>query len=195
MKIFYSKTGQGFYSDEVHGPRLLLIADPAWTHPVDLAGTPEPDAVAPQIEVANPKCKIPPDAVEITAEAHAALLAGQAGGKMIAIDSKGNPVLQDRPAPPFAQSKLAELAAYRADRGKMLDCLSGLAGRFDRAGDAASALACDALSQGLLDLPAFPTVAAAQDLPALKAAMKARYNTLLAAVPAPVMAAYKGVLA
>lgn len=95
----------------------------------------------------------------------------------------------------FVVQKTIELTAFRADRGKMLDCLSGIAGRFARAGDAASALACDVLAQGLLELPAFPSVAAAQDLPALKLAMKARYNVLLAVVPAPVMAAYKGVSA
>lgn len=181
MKIFFSNATSGFYNDEIHGPRLVQVEDPF------RAGV--------LIEASNPDCKIPVDAVEITAEAHAALLAGQAAGQMIGADQAGRPVLQARPALPFVQAKLAEFTAFRADRGKMLDCLSGLAGRFARAGDVASALACDALSQGLLDLPAYPAVADAQDLPALKAAMKARYNTLLAAVPAPAMAAYKGVLA
>lgn len=179
MKTYYSKSAGGFYADEIHGARLMVIAD-------TVAGT---------IEVTNPDCKIPADAVEITAETHAALLAGQAVGKVIAADAQGRPLLQDRPAPPFAQAKLAEFTTFRADRGKMLDCLSGIAGRFARAGDAASALACDVLAQGLLGLPAYPTVAAAQDPPTLRAAMKARYNSLLADVPAPVMAAYKGVLA
>lgn len=133
--------------------------------------------------------------VEVLDEDHALLLAGESQGKRIVPGAGGAPVLQDRPPLPFAQTRQAELAAFRADRGKMLDCLSGLAGRFARAADAASALACDALSQGLLDLPAYSAVAAAQDLPALRAAMRARYNTLLASVPAPVMAAYKMVLA
>ncbi len=169
--MFYAKSSGGFYADDVHGARMLEDGS------------------------ANPDCKIPPDAVEITAEAHAALLAGQAAGKVIAADALGKPVLQDRPAPTFAQSKLAEFTHFRADRGKMLDCLSGMAGRFSRAGDPTSALACDVLAQGLLDLPAHPTVVAALDAAALRTAMKTRYNTLLAAVPAPVMAAYKGVLA
>lgn len=169
--MFYAKSSGGFYTEEDHGVRLLEDGS------------------------ANPGCKIPPDAVEITAAEHAALLAGESAGKVIAANPQGKPVLQDRPAPTFAQSKLAEFTTFRSDRGKMLDCLSGMAGRFARAGDAASALACDVLAQGLLDLPAHPAVAAAQDVATLRAAMKTRYNTLLAAVPAPVMAAYKGVIA
>lgn len=133
--------------------------------------------------------------IEITAAEKSALLAGQAAGKVMGTDAAGRPAPQDRPTVPFAALKAAELATFRGDRGKMLDCLSGMAGRFARAGDAVSALACDALSQGLLDLPAHPTVAAAVDAASLRTAMKTRYNTLLAAVPAPVMAAYKGVLA
>ena len=42
---------------------------------------------------------IPADAVEITAELHAALLAGQASGKQIKANAKGLPVLVDPPAP------------------------------------------------------------------------------------------------
>jgi hypothetical protein len=42
---------------------------------------------------------IPGDAVEITAEQHAALLEGQASGKIIASDSDGNPVLNDPQEP------------------------------------------------------------------------------------------------
>ena len=138
---------------------------------------------------------IPSDAVKMTESEHAALMDGQASGKLIVADAAGRPVLTVRPPPAFAALKAAEMATFRADLGKMLDCLSGIAGRLARAGDAANALACDALAQGLLDLPAYPSVAAAQDLPAMKAAMKARYSTLLAAVPAPVLAAYKGVAA
>lgn len=46
---------------------------------------------------------IPADAVEITAEQHAALLEGQSTGKVIAADANGNPVLQDPPKPTPAQ--------------------------------------------------------------------------------------------
>lgn len=40
---------------------------------------------------------IPPDAVEITAESHAALLEGQSSGKRIVADSNGFPTLKDQP--------------------------------------------------------------------------------------------------
>lgn len=40
---------------------------------------------------------IPADAVEITTEEHAALLAGQGQGKLITADGDGRPVLQDQP--------------------------------------------------------------------------------------------------
>lgn len=40
---------------------------------------------------------MPADVVEITAEQHAALLAGQTAGKVIAADANGRPVLQDQP--------------------------------------------------------------------------------------------------
>ena len=59
---------------------------------------------------------IPTDAVEITAEDYAALLAGQSATKCIAPDSDGRPILADRPAP--TQEQLA--AAVRATRDAKL---------------------------------------------------------------------------
>lgn len=46
---------------------------------------------------------IPTDAVEITAERHAELLAGAAAGKRIVPDSSGHPVLAEPPAPTTAE--------------------------------------------------------------------------------------------
>lgn len=43
---------------------------------------------------------MPPDAVEITPQQHAALLAAQAAGKRIVADANGYPVAQDPPPPP-----------------------------------------------------------------------------------------------
>lgn len=43
---------------------------------------------------------IPADAVEITAEEHAALLEGQSQGKVISADEEGNPILIDPPTAP-----------------------------------------------------------------------------------------------
>lgn len=46
---------------------------------------------------------IPSDAVEITNEEHAVLLAGQASGKIISADTDGNPCLIDPPSPTSEQ--------------------------------------------------------------------------------------------
>ena len=46
---------------------------------------------------------IPADAVEITAEQHAALLTGQSEGKQIQADANGFPTLQDTPPPTQAE--------------------------------------------------------------------------------------------
>jgi len=53
---------------------------------------------------------IPTDAVEITREEHAALLAGQAAGRIIAADAKGRPVLID-PPPPTPEEIRRQIAA------------------------------------------------------------------------------------
>ena len=61
---------------------------------------------------------MPEDVVEITAEQHAALLAGQAAGKVIAAGKGGKPVLQDPPAPApltLEQVKAQRQAAYVAE--------------------------------------------------------------------------------
>ena len=76
----------------------------------------------------------PADAVEVTDAKYAELMNGQAGGMTIAPDAAGRPVLTVRQPLAFAALKAAELATFRADLGKMLDCLSGIAGRLARAG-------------------------------------------------------------
>ena len=60
---------------------------------------------------------IPADAVEITAEQHAALLQGQSGGKLITADENGYPVLIDPPVPTTEQ--LA--ATARAERDRLIE--------------------------------------------------------------------------
>lgn len=57
---------------------------------------------------------IPDDAVEITEEKWMSLLEGQATGKMITSDKKGNPILKDYPAP--TPEQLAEMAANEKSR-------------------------------------------------------------------------------
>lgn len=56
---------------------------------------------------------IPNDATEITLQEHAALMEGQANGKIISADKNGRPVLID-PAPPTTEQISAAVTAARA---------------------------------------------------------------------------------
>ena len=209
--MFYSRSSGGFYVDEIHGARLVVIVDPAWTRPqIVIARNPEtlslfegtdavqltiPDlaAVHPLIEIDNPACKIPADAVEITDAEHTALLAGQSTGQCITADAAGRPVLTAPVPTPFAVQKPAELASFRAEREKMLNRLAGIGMAATVNGDVALATAITAFRKGLLDIPSHPTVTAAATLADLKATIKARYKALVAETPAAAKAAFAGV--
>ena len=56
---------------------------------------------------------IPADAVEITRDEHATLLAGQSAGQRIEADEHGHPVLRDAPVP--SNDALADAARARRD--------------------------------------------------------------------------------
>ena len=58
---------------------------------------------------------IPPDAVEITAATHAALMAAQSSGKIIASDANGHPIAID-PPPPSREQKMTALRGERDQR-------------------------------------------------------------------------------
>ena len=62
---------------------------------------------------------LPEDVIEITAGEHAALLKGNAAGKVIVADEDGKPVLQDPPAPTHEQllatAEAQRAAAYREE--------------------------------------------------------------------------------
>lgn len=60
---------------------------------------------------------IPADAVEITREDHAELLAGQSDGRLIQADTKGRPVLVDLPPPTLAEAQASARAAIDAEAG------------------------------------------------------------------------------
>ena len=60
---------------------------------------------------------IPPDAVEITQQQHAALLQGQSEGKVITADENGYPVLIDPPQPTADQMA----ATARAERDRLIE--------------------------------------------------------------------------
>ena len=96
------------------------------------------------------------------------------------------PVIEP-PEIPFATPKTAELDKFRSDRDLLLNRVAGIAlfatvpGNID---------ALKVFRQGLLDLPAFPTVTAATDIVALKAAMKAQYDALVAPLPVDLKIAF-----
>lgn len=135
--MYYSPQTGGFYNREIHGHPTLSVPDPAWQRPVvsitlqpgesfptatgaltnESEATLELEAVEdwriahPLIEIANPDYRIPADAVEISPETHAALLAGQSAGQRIVPGADGHPILIDPPAP-----STEELAASARQR-------------------------------------------------------------------------------
>ena len=139
--MLYAKSTGGFYTTEIHGSRKMIVIDPEWTRPTKtvvlqpgesylngdqlvindggiplvLEHVPDMDAVPPVIEIDNPACKIPSDAVEISNEEHAALLAGQSSGKIISADADGNPVLIE-PAKATAEQVWTAIKAERDQR-------------------------------------------------------------------------------
>lgn len=218
--MYYSKSINGFYDQGIHGARRITIADPAWVRPlidvvlqpgetydllngtvrtndgdvpITLVGVPDVNAGVPTVEIDNPDCKIPADAVEITDEQHAALLEGQSRGETIRADENGHPVLAAPTPVPFETLKAAELKQFRSEREQFLNRLAGIGLAAQFAGQSDVLASTLAVRQGLLDLTTHPTVVAATDLPGLKAAMKNRYLAILGDVPAVVFAAFRGV--
>lgn len=61
---------------------------------------------------------VPSDAVEITSEEHAVLLAGQASGKSIVPDANGAPMLVAPPPPTAEEIKAAKWGAIKVDRDR-----------------------------------------------------------------------------
>jgi hypothetical protein len=55
------------FNSVYHGERHLYIDDPEWVIPL-INGAPDLNAIAPKIEVPNPACKIPDDAIEVDAD-------------------------------------------------------------------------------------------------------------------------------
>jgi hypothetical protein len=104
MKIFYSKSTGGFYADEIHGDRLIEF----------VTTDPETGATLNRWNDANPDCLIPIDAVEITENEHAVLLAGQSAGQRITADVNGRPELTAPHAPTADEQKAQANVAIQA---------------------------------------------------------------------------------
>lgn len=150
-KMFYSAQTRGFYNFEIHGTYLITIPDPAWirpkadivvqpgesvwigdelmtntsAEPFTLRDAPDMSAIADTLEVTNPTCLIPGDAVEITSVYHEELLTGQSLGKVIVTDESGYPILID--PPPMSAEDTA--AAERVWRDAKLAATDGVVSR------------------------------------------------------------------
>ncbi|MGH8331314.1 MAG: hypothetical protein ACRER3_08605, partial [Pseudomonas fluorescens] len=151
--MYFSAQTGGFYSAEFHGARLNTIQDPAWIRPrvdivvqpgesawvdgelignsgdepITLRDVPDMSAFSDTLEVANPDCLIPEDAVEIPYERYKELLDGLSlpGGKRIAVDEEGYPMLID--PPPLSPEFFA--AIERAWRDGQLAATDGVVSR------------------------------------------------------------------
>lgn len=85
---FYSPSTNGFFHSLVHGPRQIMGPDPSFVPPADA-----PDALAPMVLVKNEESRIPEDAVEVSEERHAEIVAAIAAGHAIGAGPDGAPVI------------------------------------------------------------------------------------------------------
>ncbi|WP_028696132.1 phage tail assembly chaperone [Pseudomonas cremoricolorata] len=140
MAIYFHTQTTGFYLDEVHGPRMLSMPDPAWEAPALTAGETEPHdndelllhatanaAPVEQIEVPNPDCTLPPqhELIEVSTERYQQLLEAQAAGLMIGADADGAPVAVSPPPVPPQELERRE----RLWRDRMLEATDSLVAR------------------------------------------------------------------
>lgn len=97
------------------------------------------------------------------------------------------------PPPTLEQMRAPVLADFRTKREAYLNRVSGIGFAAREAGDSVTAAAAVAVRQGLLDLPAHPSVKAATDPDTLNRAIRARYAEIIAAVPLAAKAAFRKV--
>ena len=122
---------------------------------------------------------IPSDVFEVSEADHlAAHNARAAGGSFKFV----NGTLRTTPAPPipYVQVCAAYLDTVRARRDGILNRLAGIGFAAMASGDAATAQAIATARAWLLDITICPTVAAAQDIEALQAAVNAEYARIAA---------------
>lgn len=141
--MYYSKSTGGFYSAEIHGAREIQLSTPQtesgeepkiWTEP-------------------NPDCKIPADAVEITAELHISLLNAQSNGKVIQPDENGCPVALDPTPTPITALIDIAIQQIRRLRVGVFSTLAGMQSEAIVSGDVTTAKAIASIQGKLRDLP------------------------------------------
>ena len=93
----------------------------------------------------------------------------------------------------MAAHRLAALTAFRADREKFLNRLTGIGLAAQISGDALTIASVVKVRQGLLDLTTARPVVGATTPDQLKLAMKAAYAAVLTGAAPVVFSAFKGV--
>lgn len=106
MSIYFCATTSGFYDTAIHD--TLFICDEHVTTDLETGET-----IDRWCEYRPDPAGLIADAVEITAEQHAALLEGQSQGKRIVVGAGGAPELADPPAPTPEQIKAMLSAAVQ----------------------------------------------------------------------------------
>lgn len=134
---------------------------------------------------------IPADAVEITAEKHAALFDGQSQGKLIVADERGYPIAIDPPAAQVLDLLERAKAEMRAMRRDMLDAVTGIGFRANVAGNTTLAQEAATVSQQLLDITDDPELNAAQTYEEMRAAGLSAYRRIADSVSADLRSAFK----
>lgn len=133
---------------------------------------------------------MPDDVVEITAAKYALLLAGNAQGKRIGANAKGQPILLDPLPVPYADSASAYLTRIRSLREGVLNRLAGFGFAALQAGDTTSANALATARQALLDMTTCPGATAARHIGDLMEAVAAEWQAIKAALPAEFHSAF-----
>ena len=122
----------------------------------------------------------PDDAVEVSPEDEARLRDAIATSATIRQTAGGKWKITAPPPPPFAVLAAPYLASVRQTRDAILNRLAGIGFAAMASGDAATAQAIAAARTCLLDITVCPTVAAAQDIEALQAAVSTEYARIAA---------------
>lgn len=122
----------------------------------------------------------PDDAVEVSPEDEARLRDAIAACAAIRLTTGGKWKITAAPPPPFAVLAAPVLAGVRQVRDAILNRLAGIGFAAMADGDADTVQAIAAARAWLLDITICPTVAAAQDIEALQAAVNAEYARIAA---------------
>lgn len=137
---------------------------------------------------------IPSDAVEVTDEAHAALLDGQSQGKRIVAGPDGLPMLADQPLPTHAELVEVTLTTARQIRLPIIGILDGMQSSDLTNGDLEGAQVIEVAKTGLknitkVDLSSCTTAEEMQSL------ILMAYVAIAKAAPVTVQTAFAQVLA